>query len=241
MTERAMILAAGMGLRMRPLTDDRPKPLVEVAGRALIDRTLDRLAEAGLKRVVVNLHYKAAMLKRHLETHAPDGMEIMFSDETGELLDTGGGVVAALEHLGPGAFFVVNSDVIWLDGGSPALTRMAAAWNPERMDALLLLIPTESALGYAGTGDYHLSEDGGLERKEPGGGARFLFGGIQILHPRLFAEAPEGRFSLNLLYDRAQAGGHLMGLRHEGAWMHVGTPDGVEAAAQRLGNLGEPA
>ena len=227
--DTAMVLAAGLGTRMRPLTDDRPKPMVALAGRTLLDRALDKLAAAGVRRVVVNTHYFAAIIHRHLDRR--DG--IVVSHET-ERLETGGGVRRALGELGMHAFFVVNSDAVWLDGGVPALTRLAAAWDDARMDALLLLQPVAAAIGYAGAGDYRREADGRLRRRAPEETAPFLFAGVQILHPRLFEGAPGGAFSLNLLYDKAQAAGRLYGIVHDAEWFHVGTPDDLAAAEEYL-------
>ena len=220
--DRAMVLAAGLGKRMRPLTDDRPKPLVELAGRSLLDRALDNLAAGGIKRFVVNSHYKGEMIAAHLANRA----DITLSPEE-ILLETGGGVKAALTHLGSDAFFVVNSDAVWRDGGESTIARMAARWDGTAMDALLLLVPMQAITGNIGKhpGDYHLEADGRARRRAQGETAPFLFGGIQILHPRLFEGAPDGKFSLNILYDRAQQAGRLHGLRHDGEWYHVGTPE----------------
>jgi len=231
--ECAMVLAAGLGIRMRPLTDARPKPLVELAGRTLLDRALDRLGEAGVDRVVVNAHYRAEMIARHLEGR----QEIVLSREE-VLLETGGGVKAALAHLGDDPFFVVNSDAVWRDGPTPTLGRLAEFWSDADMDALLLLVPTPAVVGGSinDKGDYHLEPDGRARRRVEGEIAPFLFGGIQILHPRLFDDAPDGPFSLNLLYDRAQAAGRLHGIRHDGEWYHVGTPEDLAAAEAELGN-----
>lgn len=231
--DRAMVLAAGLGLRMRPLTDVRPKPLVELAGQTLLDRALDRLGEAAVSRIVVNSHYRAEMIAAHLEGRT----DIILSPEA-ELLETGGGVKAALAHLGDGPFFVVNSDAVWRDGPTPALERLAASWSDGAMDALLLMVPSPAIIG--GTvndrGDYHLEPDGRARRRVEGEIAPFLFGGIQILHPRLFDNAPDGPFSLNLLYDRAEAIGRLYGIRHDGEWYHVGTPEDLAAAEAELGS-----
>jgi MurNAc alpha-1-phosphate uridylyltransferase len=225
--DRAMVLAAGLGKRMRPLTDDRPKPLVELAGRCLLDRALDSLSAAGIARFVVNTHYMGRMVAAHLAGRP----EIVLSPED-ELLETGGGVKAALPLLGDGAFFVVNSDAVWRDCGKSAIARMAAHWDCDSMDALLLLVPMHAVAGNMGghPGDYHLEDDGKARRRAPDETAPFLFGGIQILHPRLFEDAPDGAFSLNLLYDRGQQAGRLHGLRHEGEWYLVGSPEELAAA-----------
>lgn len=230
-----MVLAAGLGLRMRPLTLDLPKAMIEVKGRSLIDRTLDRLKAAGVDKVVVNLHHKGNTLKRHLARR--DDVEIAFSDEAELLLETGGGVAKALPLLGPGPFFAVNSDVIWLDAQADSLRELAARWDDAAMDALLLTHPTVTAIGYGGMGDFDMAPDGRLTRREQRHVAPFLFTGIQLLHPRLFDDAPEGPFSLNRLYDKAAESGRLYGLRHQGLWMDIGTPAGLEAAEAALDDL----
>jgi MurNAc alpha-1-phosphate uridylyltransferase len=225
--DRAMVLAAGLGKRMRPLTDDRPKPLVELAGRTLLDRALDNLAAGGITDFVVNSHYKGEMIAAHM---AKRGDVTLSPEEV--LLETGGGVKAALPLLGDEAFFVVNSDAVWRDGTESTVKRMAARWCDRGMDALLLVVPMGVVAGNMGEhpGDYHLEADGRARRRTQGETAPFLFGGIQILHPRLFAGAPDGPFSLNILYDKAQQAGRLHGLRHDGEWYHVGTPEELAAA-----------
>jgi MurNAc alpha-1-phosphate uridylyltransferase len=225
--DRAMVLAAGLGKRMRPLTDDRPKPLVELAGRSLLDRALDNLAAGGITSFVVNSHYKGEMIEAHLKGRG----DIILSPEE-VLLETGGGVKKALPLLGDDAFFVVNSDAVWRDGTESTVKRTASGWRDGGMDALLLLVPMGAVAGNMGDhpGDYHLEADGRARRRAQGETAPFLFGGIQILHPRLFEGAPDGPFSLNILYDRAQRAGRLHGLRHDGEWYHVGTPEELAAA-----------
>ncbi len=230
MIDHAMVLAAGLGLRMRPLTDDRPKPLVELAGRTLLDRALDRLGEAGAATIVVNSHYFGEMVAAHLAGR--DG--IILSPEV-DLLETGGGVKLALPHLGGGAFFAVNSDAVWRDGPAPALRRMAGVWDDSAMDALLLFVPIGKSGMADHPGDYHQETDGRARRRAEGEAAPFLFGGVQILHSRLFENSPVGPFSLNLLWDRAQAAGRLHGIRHDGEWYHVGTPAELAAAERALG------
>jgi MurNAc alpha-1-phosphate uridylyltransferase len=234
--DTAMVLAAGLGTRMRPLTDDKPKPMVVLAGRTLLDWALDRLAAAGVKRTVVNTHYFAETIHQHLAGRK--GIVISHEDAR---LETGGGVLKALPELGTRPFFVVNSDAVWLDGASPALSRLAAAWDDARMDALLLLQPVDAAIGYAGCGDYRM-ESGRLYRRTGDEAAPFLFAGVQVLHPRLFRDAPDGPFSLNVLYDKAQAAGRLYGLAHDAEWFHVGTPEDLAATedflARRAGRRG---
>jgi N-acetyl-alpha-D-muramate 1-phosphate uridylyltransferase len=224
-----MVLAAGLGKRLRPVTKALPKPLIEINGRALIDRAIDRLALAGVECVVVNIHYKAEMLRGHLARRPHP--RILFSDEN-ELLDTGGGVAQALPLLGE-AFFVVNADVIWLDNTKPALFRLADAFDPTGTDAVLLLQPTATAVGYEGSGDYHLGPLGRPRRRREGDVAPYLFAGIQLLHRRLFADEPGRIFSLVRLFDRAETAGRLRAVVHDGEWYHVGTPQGLAATRER--------
>lgn len=227
--KRAMVLAAGLGTRMRPLTETLPKPLIEVAGKALIDHALDGLERAGVEEAVVNLHHLGHQVRAHLAGRRCPA--IAFSDESAALLDTGGGVAKALERLGPGPFLVVNGDILWLDGAGDTLARLGERWRDAGMDALLLLQPTVGALGYDGQGDYGMDAEGRACRRGEHAIAPFLFAGVQMLHPRLFDGAPEGPFSLNLLWDRAERAGRLYGLRHEGPWAHVGTPEAIAEAA----------
>lgn len=227
----AMVLAAGLGKRLRPITDTVPKPLVVVAGRTLLDRTLDALAAAGVESAVVNCHYLGSMIDTHLAGRATP--RIHLSNEANQLLETGGGVKRALARLGKGPFLVVNADIAWEDAETPALNRLAAAWRDRTMDALLLLHKVATASGYDGAGDYDI-EGGLLRRRRDRPAAPLVFTGIQILHPRLFADAPEGPFSLTDLYDKAEAEGRLFGLIHDGAWYHIGTPAGLEEADSRL-------
>jgi MurNAc alpha-1-phosphate uridylyltransferase len=225
-----MVLAAGLGTRLRPITDTIPKPLVEINGRSLIDHAIDRLALAGVERVVVNVHYKAAMIVQHLARR--DYPQIEFSEET-ELLDTGGGVARALALLGE-AFFVVNSDVFWLDGKDPALLRLAAAYEATTMDGVLLLQRTATAVGYEGSGDYFLDSSGKPRRRREAEAAPYLFAGIQLLNHRLFDTIPGRAFSLVRLFDRAEAAGRLSAIVHDGDWYHVGTPEGLTLSRERL-------
>ncbi len=225
-----MILAAGFGTRMRPITDHTPKPLVPLAGRALIDHGIDRLVAAGVKRIVVNTHYKAPMMAAHLAQR--QDVEIVLSHEE-SLLDTGGGVKKALPHLGE-AFYVVNADVFWLNARTPALIRLARAWNEEKLDALLLVQRTTSAIGYDGVGDFFVDSVGHLRRRGEREVVPHLFAGIEILSRRFFDGAPEGAFSLNLLWNRAIAAGRLKALIHDGEWFHVGTPEGLAQSEDRL-------
>jgi len=226
----AMVLAAGLGTRMRPLTDVVPKPLLEIEGRALLDQAIDRLALVGVETVIVNTHYRAEIVAAHLAGRQHPRIEISHEHD---LLETGGGVLHALSRLGE-MFFVVNSDVLWLDSKDYALARLAAAFDPERMDAVLLLQRTVTAVGYDGSGDYFLDPLGTPRRRAEGEIAPFLFSGIQLLHRRAFDGVPHGRFSLNLIYDRLEAAGRLRAIVHDGEWFHVGTPEGLAATRARL-------
>ena len=228
----AMLLAAGLGQRMRPLTADRPKPLVEVDGRALIDRVLDRLAAGGIETAVVNIHYLGEQIIDALA--ARKRPRIVISDERGELLDTGGGVAKALALLGDAPFFVHNSDSIWTEGVEDNLQRMRKYWDGARMDCLMLLAMTTTSTGYNGRGDFTMDSQGRVSRRSEHEVAPFAFTGVSIMHPRLFEDAPAGAFSLNRLWGRAIAAGRLYGLRLEGRWMHVGSPLGLAEAERAL-------
>ena len=232
MATSAMVLAAGLGTRMRPHNGYIPKPLVQMRGKSLIDYSLDRLADAGVERAVVNVHYLADAIERHLAGRRRP--QIIISDERGSLLGTGGGIAKALPKLGPAPFFLVNSDTVWLDGVKPNFLRLAEAFDAATMDVLLLLATTAGSVGYSGRGDYAMEPDGRLRRHEENEVVPFVYAGAAILTPALFADAPPGEFSLNLLFDRAGASGRLFGLRLEGLWMHVGTPDAVAAAEAAL-------
>jgi len=229
---RAMILAAGLGTRMRPITNKTPKPLIKVNNRPLIDHALDRLQDGGVRQVVVNLHYFGEQVERHLSLR--EGPEITFSWEKEELLETGGGIKKALTLLGADPFWVVNSDSIWLNGPTNMMTRMCQVWDDGRMDGLLLLHSTVDAYGYDGLGDFNADPDGKLSRRPEQELSPWLFTGIQILHPRLFAGAPDGAFSLNTLYDQALENGRLYGMVHDGEWFHVGTTDGLGDAEEYM-------
>ena len=235
----AMVLAAGLGTRMRAAAGALPKPLVSVGGKTLIDHALDSLAEAGVTTCVVNIHHEADRMLGHLDWRyaASAPPKIVVSDETDALLDTGGGVVKALAELGSGAFFVLNSDAIVHSDGEPALVRLAAAWNDAAMDVLLLLQPRGSATGLDGPGDYGMAGDARLTRRRGGAPAAFVFTGVRLVHPRAFAGAPPGAFSFLEILDRAEAAGRLFGLVHRGTWMHVGTPDGLDDAEAALAAL----
>ena len=226
----AMVLAAGFGERMRPLTLRMPKPLVELAGRPLIDHVLDKLAAAGVEKAVVNVHYLPDVLEQRLALRAGRNPEIVISDERDALLDTGGGTKRALPKLGSGPFFIHNADSVWSEGATPALSRMLSLWNPEAMDCLLLLAPVSSSLGYGGKGDFAMAPDGRLTRRGEKQVVPFAFAGVSLCDERLFADSPDGSFSLNLLWDRALAKGRLYGIRLDGRWMHVGTPEALAEA-----------
>jgi MurNAc alpha-1-phosphate uridylyltransferase len=230
MIDTAMILAAGFGTRMRPITDHTPKPLIPLCGRPLIDHGIDRLVAVGVKRVVVNTHYKAPMMADHL-TQRQD-VEITLSHEE-RLLDTGGGVKNALKHLGD-AFYVMNADVFWLNGRTPALTRLARAWDPARLDALMMVQRTTSAIGYDGIGDFAVDPLGHVRRRAEREVVPYLFAGIEILSRRFFEDSPDGVFSLNALWNKAIAAGRLAAIIHDGEWFHVGTPQGLAASEDRL-------
>jgi N-acetyl-alpha-D-muramate 1-phosphate uridylyltransferase len=228
----AMVLAAGRGLRMRPLTLDRPKPLVTVAGKLLIDYSIDALKRAGVERIVVNTHHFPEQMAAWARERNDKG--IVLSDESDLLLDTGGGVVKALPLLGSEPFFVINSDSFWRDGPEPALDRLSTAFDRESMDALLLLSSHNQAVGFDGPGDFHMDALGRLKRRGSDPTAPFIFAGCHILDPRLLENAPEGPFSMNFAWDKALANGRLYGLRHDGPWLHVGTPEAIPAAEEAL-------
>ena len=228
---RAIVLAAGLGKRMRPLTADRPKPLVEVAGRTLIDRVLDRLESAGVRDVVVNVHYRADQLETALAARTVP--KITISDERDQLRDTGGGVAHALHNvpeLKNAPFLVHNSDSIWTEGVRSNIARLIEHWDETRMDCLLLLALSTQSTGYDGSGDFEMHADGLLARRPEQSVAPFVFAGVSIAHPRLFDDAPDGAFSLNVLWDQAIDRGRLFGVRLEGQWMHVGSPAGLAQA-----------
>jgi MurNAc alpha-1-phosphate uridylyltransferase len=227
---KAMVLAAGLGLRMRPLTDHMPKPLVQVAGRTLLDHVLDKLGSVGVGEAVVNVHYLPDQIIDHVATRTKP--RVIISDERNEVLETGGGVVKALPLLGHEPFFHVNADTLWIDGVRPNLARMADAFDPERMDILLLMAPTTSSIGYGGRGDYAMLPDGALRKRKEHQVVPFVYAGVAIMSPAQFADAPAGKFSLTKMFDRANEQERLFGLRLDGVWMHVGTPDAVHAAEE---------
>lgn len=232
----AIVLAAGYGTRMRPLTDDRPKPLIKLGKKALIDHVLDRLAAAGVGSAVINVHYLADQIERHVASRTDP--RIVTSDERDELLDTGGGVKKALPQLGGEGFFVHNSDSVWIEGATAALDLLGEAWEPARMDGLLLLADARAAVGYAGPGDFSMGPDGRLARRQKDEEVPFVFTGVSIAHPRLLDGMPDGAFSLNRPWDRAIEAGRLFGVRHDGVWMHVGTPEALADAERCLAGDG---
>src|SRR6476659_2736021 len=227
---KAMVLAAGFGVRMRPLTDRMPKPLVRVAGRTLLDHVLDKLGETGVSEAVVNVHYLPDQIIDHVATRVRP--RVVISDERDLGLGTGGGVVKALPLLGPAPFFHVNADTMWIDGVRPNLARLAEAFDPARMDILLLMAPTTSSIGYGGRGDYSMLPDGALRKRRELQVVPFVYAGAAIMSPSLFAGAPAGEFSLTKIFDRANERERLFGLRLDGVWMHVGTPDAIQAAEE---------
>lgn len=227
--ETAMVMAAGLGKRMRPLTALRPKPLIEVAGKPLIDHVFDRLRSAGVKRAVVNVHYLADALEAHV-SHRVKDIDVIVSDERKQLLETGGGLVKARELLGDAPFLCVNSDNLWIDGPIDAIRQLAAGWDDSRMDALLLVVPLARANSHGGQGDFHLDAFGRIiGRRKPGRLAPFVFTGVQILSPRVIRDWPEGPFSTNLFWERAIEAGRAWGLVHQGLWFDVGTPPAIAA------------
>lgn len=234
--ESAMVMAAGLGKRMRPLTATRPKPLVRVAGKALIDHSLDRIEAAGIGHVVVNVHYLADALEAHLAAQQRS-FTIGISDERDLLLETGGGMVKALSQLSGDPILIVNSDNIWTDGPEDSIRHLARHWDGDRMDALLLVIRQASATGHGGKGDFHMDPNGQLSRRKPGRIAPFVYTGIQLISPRLLDGAPEGAFSTNILWDRAIAAGRLYGLSHMGEWFDVGTPSRIAPTEAALSEV----
>lgn len=231
-SDTAMVLAAGIGKRMRPLTVTRPKPLVRVAGKALIDHALDKLAEAGVTRAVVNVHYLADQLEAHVL--AREVPKVQVSDERETLLETGGGLVKALPLIDRDTFFCLNSDNIWLDGPRNAFAALSDFWDESRMDALLLLVSHAQAFNYTGMGDFHIDQMGVISRRKPARVAPYIFTGIQIVSRRLLRNAPEGSFSTGRLWDRAIAEGRLYGLPHTGLWYEVGAPEMIAPTQEAL-------
>jgi MurNAc alpha-1-phosphate uridylyltransferase len=229
----AMVMAAGKGTRMRPLTATRPKPLVEVAGQTLLDHVLDHLRDAGVGRVVINVHYLADSIEAHMKRKAAD-LEVHVSDERGLLLETGGGLMKAKPLLGDAPFLCVNTDNIWLDGPVNSIRLMASHWDAEKMDALMLLVPLARATCHAGQGDFHMDPLGRLSRRKHGRVAPFVWTGIQILSPALLTDPPGDSFSTNVFWDRAIAAGRFYGVVHSGQWFDVGTPAAIPVTEAAL-------
>ena len=228
--DKAMVLAAGLGVRMRPLTDRMPKPLVSVAGRPLLDHVLDKLGDAGVSEAVVNVHYLPDQIIEHVRSRKQP--RVIISDERDQVLGTGGGVVKALPLLGNAPFFHVNADTLWIDGVRPNLMRLAEAFDPARMDILLLMAPTAGSIGYEGRGDYAMLPDGALRKRKERQVVPFVYAGAAIISPSIFAGAPSSEFSLTKMFDVANEQERLFGLRLDGTWMHVGTPEAVSAAEE---------
>lgn len=222
----AMVLAAGLGKRMRPLTASRPKPLIEVAKKPLLDHVFDHLRAGGIKRVVVNVHYLADAVEAHLGSRVKD-LEVAISDERGKLLETGGGLVKALPLIEDQQFLVVNSDNYWVDGPVDAIRLLGQRWDDAAMDALLLVVPLARANCHSGPGDFHMDPIGRLSRRKQGRVAPFVYTGVQIISKRLLENVPEGAFSTNILWDRAIAAGRCYGIVHQGLWFDVGTPPAI--------------
>ncbi|MEA1071240.1 nucleotidyltransferase family protein [Sphingomonas sp. LY160] len=231
----AMVMAAGLGKRMRPLTATRPKPLVEVAGKPLIDHVLDRLRAAGVSRIVVNVHYLADALEAHLASSATD-FDVSISDERELLLETGGGLVRALPKIDSDPFLSINSDNFWIDGPADTFKLLAAQWDSEKMDALLLLVPQARAGNHSGQGDFYMDAQGRLSRRKPGRVAPFVYTGIQMLSKNLLRDSPDGAFSTNILWDRAIEDGRCFGAVHQGLWFDVGYPGAITATEHALQN-----
>jgi N-acetyl-alpha-D-muramate 1-phosphate uridylyltransferase len=232
----AFVLAAGLGTRMRPLTDTLPKPLVPLAGRAMIDHVLDRLAAAGIAKAVINVHYLADQIERHVADRARPHVTI--SDERGVLLETGGGVVRALPMLGDAPFVIHNSDSVWIENGASNIARLIDAWDEVRMDSIMLLAPTATSLGYDGRGDFEIAHDGRLTRRSGSGTAPYVFAGVSIIHPCMFKGEAERPFSLNRVWDRSISAGRLCGIVLDGLWMHVGTPEALAEANAAIARAG---
>jgi MurNAc alpha-1-phosphate uridylyltransferase len=231
-----MIMAAGLGKRMRPLTATRPKPLIEVSGKALLDHTLDKLRTASVRKVVVNVHYLADALEAHL-TSRDHGVEVLISDERNLLMETGGGLVQAAPLIDCDPFLALNSDNLWIDGPADTLKLLASHWDDAKMDALLLLVPQARALNHKGMGDFHMGRTGRIRRREKSRVAPFVFTGIQIVSKRLLRDPPQGPFSTSILWDRAIEEGRCFGAVHQGLWFDVGTPQSIQLTETALENV----
>lgn len=234
MIDTAMLMAAGLGKRMRPLTATRPKPLVKVAGKPLMDHALDRLVAGGIRKVVVNVHYLADTVEAHLQAHCNGVMQVAISDERRKLLETGGGLIHARDQLGDAPFFCANSDNLWVDGPQETLGMMRRIWDPDRMDALLLLVPLARATCHKGPGDFHMDANGRLTRRKTAHVAPFVFTGVQIMSPKLLVDPPSEVFSTNVFWNRAIEAGRLYGVSHQGLWFDVGTPQAIPVVESML-------
>lgn len=230
--KKAMVLAAGLGTRMRPITDKIPKPLVEVSGKTLLDHGLDALVAAGVEEAVINVHYHADQIEEHVANR--ENLKITISDERAELLDSGGGIANALPMLGPDPFYLINADSFWIEGCKPNLNRMVETWDPDTMDMMLLLAGMADAVGFGSKGDFSMDADGRLERRTEGKIAPFAYAGAAIIKPDVFANAPQGAFSLNKQFNEALEKERLFGLPLEGLWLHVGTPDAIREAEDAI-------
>ena len=228
-----MIMAAGKGTRMMPLTADRPKPLIEVAGVALLDHVLDHVRGAGVSKVVINAHYRAGQVEQHMLENASD-LDVAISDERELLLDTGGGLVRALPLISDNPFLCVNADNWWTDEGENAFRRLMSAWDDDAMDVLMLVVPLASANNTQGQGDFDMDGEGRLSRRKPGQEGAFVWTGIQMLAKRLIVDPPSQAFSTNIFWDRAIAAGRCFGLVHKGLWFDVGYPAAISATEQKL-------
>ena len=231
--DTAMIMAAGKGTRMMPLTADRPKPLIEVGGVALLDHVLDHVRDAGIGKIVVNVHYRAEQVEQHLAASAAD-LNVRISDERDVLRDTGGGLVHALPLISDDPFICVNADNWWTNAGENALLQLMAHWDDARMDVLMLLIPLESAHNSQGIGDFNMDADGRLSRRQGDAPASFVWTGVQMLSKRLIVDPPSDVFSTNIFWDRAIAQGRCMGIVHDGLWFDVGYPAAIAATEAKL-------
>lgn len=230
--KKAMVLAAGLGKRMRPLTENKPKPLIKVQGKTLLDHGLDALAQAGVEEVVINVHYHADQIEEHVALRK--NLKITISDERVELLDSGGGIVKALPKLGKSPFYLINADSFWIEGFQPNLTRMAKQWNADSMDIMLLLSGMANAIGFNSKGDFDMDADGRLTRRGEGLVTPFGYAGAAIINPTIFKTAPKGPFSINQQFDEAIEKERLFGMRLEGLWLHVGTPEAICEAEEAI-------
>jgi len=227
-----MILAAGLGTRMRPITDTMPKPLVRVSGKTLLDYGLDALVRSGVPDVVINTHHFGDQIVQHVETR--EDIAIQISDESRQLLDSAGGIINALSMLGPDPFFLLNADSFWLEGFKPNLLHLAEQWDPEEMDILLLLADMNAAVGFTSKGDFTMDVDGRLKRRQEHTVAPYAYAGAAIVHPRVFEGVEEGPSSINRQFDEALERRRLFGLRLEGLWLHVGTPEAIREAEEAI-------